>query len=83
MAPTSKTGIRRFLGICGVYRRSIPRYAKVAAALTCYLKDEVPDSFVLDTNALQTHSDLNDAITSDPILALPRHTNVCSRGRRF
>jgi Reverse transcriptase (RNA-dependent DNA polymerase)/RNase H-like domain found in reverse transcriptase len=76
MPQTSKTGVHRFLGMCGVYRRFIPRYAKVAAALTNYLKDEMPDSFVLNTDALQAQSDLKDAITSAPILALPRATGM-------
>jgi Reverse transcriptase (RNA-dependent DNA polymerase) len=43
--PQTKTGIRRFLGMCGVYRRFIPGYAKVAVALTRYLKDNIPDTF--------------------------------------
>jgi RNase H-like domain found in reverse transcriptase len=70
--PQTKTGIRRFLGMCGVYRRFIPGYAKVAAALTRYLKDDIPDSFELDDAAVHAHSKLKDSITTAPILALPR-----------
>jgi Reverse transcriptase (RNA-dependent DNA polymerase) len=33
MSPTSKTGIRRFLGMFGVYRRFIPRYARLTGRL--------------------------------------------------
>jgi Reverse transcriptase (RNA-dependent DNA polymerase) len=43
--PQTKTGIRRFLGMCGLYRRFIPGYAKVSVALTRYLNDDIPESF--------------------------------------
>jgi hypothetical protein len=36
----------------------------------------MPDSFVLNTDALQAHLDLKDSITSAPILALPRATGM-------
>jgi transposase InsO family protein len=74
--PTSKTGIRRFLGMCGVYRRFISGYSKVAVALTRYLKDGVPETFSLDDDALKSHSQLKNAITSAPVLALPNATGL-------
>ena len=40
--------------------------------MTSYLKDEVSITFFFDAEALGAHSDLKDAITSVPILALPR-----------
>ena len=76
LPPTRKTGIRRFVGMCGVYRRFIPGYAKLAIALTRYLKDEVPNTFELDYAALQAHNTLKVAITSAPILALPRASGL-------
>jgi RNase H-like domain found in reverse transcriptase len=58
--------------MCGVYRRFIPGYSKVAVALTIYLKDDIPDSFELDDAAILAHSKLKESITTAPILALPR-----------
>jgi RNase H-like domain found in reverse transcriptase len=58
--------------MCGVYRRFIPGYSKVAVALTIYLKDDIQDSFELDDAAILAHSKLKESITTAPILALPR-----------
>ncbi len=33
-APTNAKGVRRFLGMCGFYRKHIPSFAKIAAPLT-------------------------------------------------
>ena len=40
------------------------------------MKDEVSDTFVLDAGALKAHSDFKQAITSAPILALPRSSGL-------
>jgi transposase InsO family protein len=72
LPPRSKTQMRRFLGLTGVYRRFIDKYAKVAAPLTRYLKAELGDEFSLDDEALRAHEMLKALITSAPILALPR-----------
>jgi RNase H-like domain found in reverse transcriptase len=71
VTPQTKTGIRRLLGMCGVYRRFIPVYAKFAVAFTRYLKDDIPDSLELDDVAVLAHSKLKEIITTAPILALP------------
>ena len=71
LPPTNKTGLRRFLGMTGFYRKFIPIYAKVAAPLTKYLKGDRDETFELDADALQAHADLKLAITSAPVLALP------------
>jgi transposase InsO family protein len=70
--PKTKTQMRRFLGLTGVYRRFIENYAKVAAPLTRYLKTEKGDASTLDEEALIAHEKLKDAVTSAPVLALPR-----------
>jgi hypothetical protein len=57
--------------MCGVYRSFIPKYAKVAVALTRYLKDDITDSFELNDAAVLAHSKLKVSITTAPILALP------------
>ena len=71
LPPINKTGLRRFLGMTGFYRKFIPSYAKVAAPLTKYLKGDRDETFELDADALQAHADLKLAITSAPVLALP------------
>ena len=53
------------------YRLFIPGYAKIASALTRYLKDKVPDHFELDEAAVVAHRQLKKSITTAPILALP------------
>ena len=71
LPPINKTGLRRFLGMTGFYRKFIPSYAKVAAPLTKYLKGDRDETFELDADALQAHADLKLAITSAPVLAIP------------
>jgi RNase H-like domain found in reverse transcriptase len=58
--------------MCGVYRRFIPGNAKIAVALTRYLKDDIPDSFELDDAVILAHSKLKESFSAAPILALPR-----------
>jgi Reverse transcriptase (RNA-dependent DNA polymerase) len=48
LPPTNKTGLRRFLGMTGFYRKFIPAYAKIAAPLSKYLKGDRYDHFELD-----------------------------------
>jgi hypothetical protein len=48
LPPTSKTGLRRFLGMTGFYRKFIPSYAKVVAPLTKYLKGDQDETLELN-----------------------------------
>jgi transposase InsO family protein len=71
--PTSKTAIRSFLGLCGVYRRFVPNFARLAAPLTARLKDDAPAAVdVLPAEALSAFRRLQAALTAPPVLALPR-----------
>jgi transposase InsO family protein len=72
LPPRSKTHIRRFLGMTGVYRRFIAEYAKMASPLTRYLKNEQEEEFQIDEAALKAHESLKEAITTAPVLSLPR-----------
>jgi Reverse transcriptase (RNA-dependent DNA polymerase)/RNase H-like domain found in reverse transcriptase len=72
LPPRSKTQLRRFLGMTGVYRRFIAGYAKIAAPLTRYLKNELDDEFQLDEAALTAHEMLKVVVTAAPVLVLPR-----------
>jgi hypothetical protein len=71
LPPTNKTGLRRFLGMTGFYRKFIPAYAKIAAPLSKYLKGDRDDHFELDNEAINAHEFLKLAVTTAPVLALP------------
>jgi RNase H-like domain found in reverse transcriptase len=55
-----------------VYRRFIAGFAKLAAPLTRYLKNDLDVEFQLDEAALTAHEMLKNVITTAPVLALPR-----------
>ena len=70
--PTTKTGLRSFLGVCNVYRRFVKNYAMIAAPLTDLLKDGSPDPLnELDASEMKAFHALIKAITEPPVLALP------------
>ena len=46
--PRTKTSLRRFLDMTGFYRKYISKYAKIAAPLTRYLKEDILDPFQID-----------------------------------
>jgi RNase H-like domain found in reverse transcriptase/Reverse transcriptase (RNA-dependent DNA polymerase) len=71
LPPTNKKGLRRFLGMTGFYRKFIPAYAKIAAPLTRYLKDDRDDYFELYHEAINALELLKLAVTTAPVLALP------------
>ena len=66
LSPTNKNGLRRFLGMTGLYLKFIPTYAKVVAPLTRYLKGDQEDQFDLDAESLTAHDRLKVSITSAP-----------------
>jgi Reverse transcriptase (RNA-dependent DNA polymerase)/RNase H-like domain found in reverse transcriptase len=72
--PTNKTGLRRFIGITGYYRRFIKIYSIVAAPFNKYRKGYREETFNLDAEALQAHKALKKAISTAPVLALPNKT---------
>jgi hypothetical protein len=70
--PMTKTSLRRFLGMTGFYRRFIKQYSTLAAPLNRYLKGDREETFELAEDALQAYRSLKQAISSAPVLALPR-----------
>lgn len=60
----------------GFYRKFVDCYAKKAAPLTRYLKDDMAEPFDLDDEATAAHRALKMAIISAPILALPKATGT-------
>ena len=71
--PLTQTQLRSFLGLCNVYRRFVPNFARVAAPLNQLLKKDTPANLPEFTNEqYNSFRSLQKALTSAPILALPR-----------
>ena len=67
--PKDLTGLRRFLGITGYYRRFIPDYGKIACPLNCLMKDDTEWEW---SEACQNaFESLKMALTSDSLLMYP------------
>ena len=83
--PTTETELRSFLGLCNVYRRFVPNFARSAAPLYAFLRKgcttELPPFNEEQSAAFEL---LKKALLSPPILRLPRaelpysvDTDVC------
>ena len=71
--PRNQTELRSFLGLCNVYRRFVPEFARVAGPLNQLLKKGQPVKLEPFGEAeRQAFQALIDKITSPPVLALPR-----------
>lgn len=66
--PSSVKALRRFLGLCGYYRRFVPRYSTLAAPLTELLRK---DAFLWTPTATQAFQKLQEALMQTPVLQLP------------
>ncbi|CAI6375032.1 unnamed protein product [Macrosiphum euphorbiae] len=75
--PRNKHEVRRFLGLCGFFRRFIPRYSDIARPISELLKDKVPYMWTtLQEVAFQT---MRVKLVSRPVLQLynpTAHTEV-------
>lgn len=70
--PKSPKQMRRFLGMCGWYRRFIPEFASHASALTDTLKKS--KSFALTEEAILSFETLKEAMLSAPVLISPDYS---------
>ena len=67
--PEDLTGVRRFLGFVGYYRKFIPRYSDIARPLTNLTRKEIPFDW---KNACQTAFQmLKEFLLKEPILKYP------------
>lgn len=72
--PRNKQELRSFLGLCNVYRRFVPGYTNISAPLNKLLKADSPDTIAdLDEDQETAFRRLIDAVTSPPVLALPKN----------
>nr|KYP68328.1 Retrotransposable element Tf2 [Cajanus cajan] len=67
--PRNLTALRGFLGLTGFYRRFIRHYAALAAPLTDLLRSTT--SFHWSDTEMQAFKNLQEALTTAPVLALP------------
>jgi len=76
--PTTRTQVRSFVGICNVFRRFVPNFARMAAPLT-ELRGSTAPVLVPPATPLQQQAfdRLKEALKTPPVLALPR------RGRKY
>ena len=71
--PKTATDIRSFVGLCNVFRRFIPNFAKIAAPLTAKLQKGQPTKFEeLSDEEEKAFKSLKSKLVNPPILALPR-----------
>jgi len=72
--PTTRTQVRRFVGMCNVFRRFVPNFARMTAPLTDLMGSTVPVMVPLATPLQQQAFDrLKEALTTPPVLEIPRH----------
>lgn len=67
---TTKKQVRSFHGLASYYRKFIPRFARIAQPLTDLMGDDTKE-IVWSEEATQAVQELQQALTSQPILKLP------------
>ena len=71
--PQTQTQLRSFLGLCNVYRRFVPHYAKIAHPLNQLLKKGQPVQLEgFDEPCKKAFHKRKEAILAPPVLALPK-----------
>jgi len=76
--PSTRTQVRSVVGMCNVFRRFVPSFARMAAPLTDLMRSTAPVIVPPATPLQQQAFDrLKEALTTPPVVALPR------RGRRY
>ena len=71
--PTTQTELRSFLGLCNIYRRFVPNFARIAALLKAFLRKEGTTELPsFNEEQLAAFEPLKKALLASPILRLPR-----------
>lgn len=75
--PTDVTGIKRFLGMAGWYRRFVPNFANLSAPITAIMKGKMKrQSVVWTPQAEDCFNLLKEALISAPVLSSPDFTRT-------
>ena len=69
--PTTKRGVRSFLGLVGWYRRFIPDFSSRAAVLTDLTRKNAPNKVRWTESCEQAFQDLKDCMCQGPVLQSP------------
>lgn len=75
--PRNKHEVRRFLGLCGFFRRFIPHYSDIARPISELLKEKIP--YMWTTAQEEAFKTMKEKLVSRPVLQLynPKaHTEV-------
>ena len=72
--PETKKDVRRFLGLAGYYRRFIPSFSEVAAALTDLTKKDMPNKVKWTENCQKSFQALKNALERQPVLVSPDYS---------
>ncbi len=64
--PTNAKGVRRFLGMCGFYRKHIPGFAKIAAPLTNLTRKNT--MFKWTEKYQEAFAEIKSRLTQAPVL---------------
>jgi len=71
--PTTKTQLKRFLGMCNVYRRFVKDFAKRAKPLNALTGAEIPPDLPPPTDlAIAAFEDFRNSLLCPPVLVLPK-----------
>ena len=71
--PRTQTELKSFLGLCNVYRRFVPNFARTAAPLQRLLRKGEPfDLPPMDDDQMKAFNLLKAALSSPPVLRLPQ-----------
>ncbi|KAI8498470.1 hypothetical protein Bbelb_236720 [Branchiostoma belcheri] len=71
--PTTKRGVRAFIGVVNYYKDFIPNMASVAAPLTDLLKKNQPNRVVWTAQCKSAFDSLKEALCNDPVLKVADH----------
>ena len=74
--PSTKTGVRSFLGMTDYYHHFIPHFSSVAAPLTDLTKKAGPDPVEWTTDCTQVLGRLKELICTGPVLVAPDYAKM-------
>jgi hypothetical protein len=69
--PTTKRGVRSYLGMCNYFRHFIPHFSQIASPLTDLTKSKSHNRFVLNDDQKESFNKLKDLLTTTPVLVNP------------